>query len=202
MGKINGSCDCPALPGESCPLTAAGCAARVWGDRSDLHANQQAQKVVYGIDTASGPDRSVVERWVRGELLDKAEARISELDAGLQLMARTSGDLMREKSALEARVTEFQAIARQLRRLLGEAADNRQDLLDRLAAAYLERDGRDTKIDALEARLAWFTAQNVGSTPSDKPKLARRPDGTLVPQPNPWSPPPEREPSRRVGGGT
>jgi hypothetical protein len=49
-----------------------------------------------------------VERWVRGELLDKAEARISELDDGLQLMGRLSGDLLREVSMYEARLTELQ----------------------------------------------------------------------------------------------
>jgi hypothetical protein len=49
-----------------------------------------------------------VERWVPGELLDKAEARISELDDGLQLMSRLSGDLLREVSMYEARLTELQ----------------------------------------------------------------------------------------------
>ena len=65
----------------------------------------------------------------------------------------------------------------------------------RIANLEAERDAWKKLHDDLLAR---FTAQD--STPADLPAPARRPDGTLVPQPKPWKAPPVSAPSRRVGG--
>jgi hypothetical protein len=53
---------------------------------------------------------------------------------------------------------------------------------------------------ALEAALASLRSAFSDPAPTDLPDPPRRPDGTLVPQPKPWTPPKDREPPRRVGG--
>jgi hypothetical protein len=53
---------------------------------------------------------------------------------------------------------------------------------------------------ALEAALASLRSAFSDPAPADLPDPPRRPDGTLMPQPKPWTPPKDREPPRRIGG--
>lgn len=57
---------------------------------------------------------------------------------------------------------------------------------------------KDTEIDTLKAQLAAFTAADPQPAVPDPP--IRRPDGTLAPQPKPWSPPKHGGDPRRIGG--
>lgn len=57
---------------------------------------------------------------------------------------------------------------------------------------------KDTEIDTLKAQLAAFTAADPQPAVPDPP--IRWPDGTLAPQPKPWSPPKYGGDPRRIGG--
>jgi hypothetical protein len=60
--------------------------------------------------------------------------------------------------------------------------------------------GKDQRIAELEAELASLRSAFSDPAPADLPDPPRRPDGTLAPQPKPWTPPKQSEPQRRVGG--
>jgi hypothetical protein len=62
------------------------------------------------------------------------------------------------------------------------------------------RDDYIDRIAALEAELASLRSAFSDPAPADLPDPPRRPDGTLAPQPKPWTPPKQSEPQRRVGG--
>jgi hypothetical protein len=62
------------------------------------------------------------------------------------------------------------------------------------------RDDHLDRIAELEAELASLRSDFSDPAPADLPDPPRRPDGTLVPQPKPWTPPKQSEPQRRVGG--
>lgn len=51
---------------------------------------------------------------------------------------------------------------------------------------------------ALRQQLATFVGAD--STPADLPDPPRRPDGTLKPQPKPWTPPKDKGDPKRIGG--
>jgi len=66
-----------------------------------------------------------------------------------------------------------------------------------------ENHGLVARINTLETENADLRQRLVAFSdpaPADLPDPPRRPDGTLVPQPKPWTPPKQSEPQRRVGG--
>lgn len=104
----------------------------------------------------------------------KAVAGLSEVSvAGLIIATMTShrsqvDDLVAERNAAQVEAMTLRLTGdaaetvRKLRDLLAQASDERQELLDQLTAAYLERDERDAVIVTIREDLAQAQADIAG----------------------------------------